>query len=531
MRLRLAVGVAVLGALAVIAIVLIVSGSGGSADAVRAGAPDGPGDSGDPASSPAPRLAARPPITIGRPVGQPIRAGFLGLSIEFQAVRAYTGRDPRHINPVLVQLIRNITPDQAPVLRIGGDSTDASWVPTAGLTPPREVTYRLTPGWFATTQALARTLGAKLIVGLNLAADQPVLAAAEARRDVSAFAGSLEAFEIGNEPNVYDVVAAYHTPSGGKVTSRPRGYDYADYLREFRATAAGLPRLQLAGPALATGPPPDKGSWIHSMPGFLSAQARMRTLTIHRYPLRNCFVHPRSPQYPTVAHLLAGYATNVLDNSVRRYVAIAHAHGRELRVDELNSVACRGKAGVSDTFAAGLWVLDALFGLARTGVDGVNVHTLPRAAYQLFKFSRAGGHWRASVPPVYYGLDMFARAAPPGSRLLKIGRPARGPRLSVWATRAPDGKVQAVLINKSARSQVVTLRPPPGTPGPATVLRMQAPGAHARRGVTIGGASFGAETSTGVLPPSHTQSLPPSRGAYTLSVPRASAALLTFGPA
>ena len=530
-RWRLVVGFAVLGAVAVIAVVLIVSGSGGSADAVRAGASAGPASSGDPASSIAPRLRPRSPITIGGPVGQPIKAGFLGLSIEFQAVRAYTGRDPRHINPVLVQLIRNITPDQAPVLRIGGDSTDVSWVPTPGVTPPPDVTYRLTPGWFATTVALARTLNAKLIVGLNLAADQPALAAAEARRDVSAFGSSLKAFEIGNEPNVYDIIPDYHTPSGQKITSRPRGYDYADYLPEFRATVAALPRLQLAGPALATGPPPDKGSWIHSMPSFLSTESRVRTLTIHRYPLRNCFVGPRSPQYPTVTHLLAGYATNVLDESVRGYVAIAHSHGRELRVDELNSVACRGKAGVSDTFAAGLWVLDALFGLARTGVDGVNLHTLPRAAYQLFKFSHAGGHWRASVPPVYYGLDMFARAAPPGSRLLKIGRPARGPQLSIWATRAPDGQVQAVLINKGPQSQVVTLRPPAGTTAPATVLRMQAPSVHARRGVTIGGASFGAETSTGVLPPSHTQSLPPSRGAYTLSVPRASAALLTFGPA
>ena len=59
-------------------------------------------------------------------------------------------------------------------------------------------------------------------------------------------------------------------------------------------------------------------------------------------------------------------------------------------------------------------MLDALFALAREGVDGVNMHTLPRSAYELFKFSHAGGHWSATVAPVYYGLDMFARAARAG---------------------------------------------------------------------------------------------------------------------
>ena len=45
-----------------------------------------------------------------------------------------------------------------------------------------------------------------------------------------------------------------------------------------------------------------------------------------------------------------------------------------------------GKRGVSDTFASALWVLDTLFNLAAVGVDGVNVHTLPGAAYELFTF-------------------------------------------------------------------------------------------------------------------------------------------------
>jgi hypothetical protein len=536
LRSRLPAGFGALGAfvlmvaVAAIAALAIKSHSGGSGRGAATLRPTSRAAPADPRPASEPAVPPRPAITIGGPVGRSVEPGFVGFSIEFPAIRAYTGHDPAHVNPVLIQLIRNLTPDQAPQIRIGGDSTDFSWVPTAAATPPPYVRYSLVPGWFETTAALARALGAKLTVGLNLAANQPALAAAEARDDVRAFGSALSAFEIGNEPNVYDVIAAYHTPTGGAVTTRPGGYDYDKYLPEFTAIKAAVAPLSLAGPALAAGPDPTQGSWIDTMGSFLNSQPRVRALTIHRYPLRNCFVGPKSPQYPTIPHLLASYATVGLDRSVERWVAVAHAHGRRLRVDELNSVACRGKTGVSDTFAAGLWVLDALFGLARTGVDGVNLHTLPGTAYQLFAFRHAGGSWEASVPPVYYGLYMFAQAAPPGSRLLAIGGAVRGPQLSVWATRAPDGQVRAVVINKSpTQRQTVTLRAPAGWAGTGTVLRMRAPGVAARGGVTIGGASFGVATDTGVLPPVHTQTVTAKGGSYSLVIPSGSAALITFG--
>ena len=62
-------------------------------------------------------------------MGRPIPPGFLGFSFEYQAVRDYTGSNPRAINPVLVQLIRDLNPNQAPVLRIGGNSADETWWP------------------------------------------------------------------------------------------------------------------------------------------------------------------------------------------------------------------------------------------------------------------------------------------------------------------------------------------------------------------------------------------------------------------
>jgi hypothetical protein len=204
-----------------------------------------------------------------------------------------------------------------------------------------------------------------------------------------------------------------------------------------------------------------------------------------------------------------------------------------LRVDELNSVACRGKADVSNAFASALWVTDALFSLARAGVDGIDMHTLPHTAYELFAFSRAGGRWQAQVRPVYYGLALFAQAAPPGARLLAVSRRGADSGLSVWATRAPDHRIRVVVINKSqARRKTVSLRLSAGSAGAGgmvSVERLLAPSAHAKRGVTLGGRSYGTVTRTGELAPFEVERTHVTHGRIILSMPRASAALITVG--
>ena len=486
------------------------------------------GGSGHPAPDPAVR------VTVGARTEGTVPAGFLGFSFEFQAVRTYTGTDPAHINPVLVQLIRNLTPGQAPVLRIGGDSTDISYVPARGVHPPAFVDYPLTPGWLATTSALSRALRARLIMGLNLAADQPGLAAAEARAFVRTFGrATIDALEIGNEPNVYSKITVDHIALGVPLAARPRTFGYPAFRAQFDAIAARTPTPTpaLAGPALAVGPTPGPGSWVQSMGSFLRRHRRLSMMTVHRYPLRNCYVPPSSAQYPSIPHLLAPYATEGLAASLRRWIAIAHAAGRRLRLDELNSVACRGKAGVSDRFASALWVTDALFSLARAGVDGIDMHTLPDSAYELFQFSEQGGRWSAQVRPVYYGLQLFARAAPAGSRILALHQAGSASTLSSWATRAPDGRLRIVLINKDPQGRrTVTVRLPAGTvAATAEVQRMTAPSVAAGSGVTLGGAGYGSSTGSGRLPAPRQQALAIRGGRMTVAVAPGSAALVTVG--
>ena len=139
-------------------------------------------------------------------------------------------------------------------------------------------------------------------------------------------------------------------------------------------------------------------------------------MTVHRYPLVSCFSKPGQAQYPTIANLMSPYSTVQLADGVKRWVAIAHAERRKLRVDELNSVACRGRDGVSNTFSSALWMTDALFSLANVGVDGVNVHTLPDSAYQLFTFAHTTAAGPARSRPSTTGCSCSPRRR----------RPARG---------------------------------------------------------------------------------------------------------
>ncbi len=479
---------------------------------------------GGPASS-AQAYSAQPlSVSVGTtPISPAIRPGFVGLSIEFWALRSYTGGNPRAINRVLVQLIRNLAPRQAPVLRIGGDSTDATWWPTSGVKPPPAVNYGLTDGWMRTTRALAAALGARLILGVNLEANDPKIASEEAGQFLRRIGRrQIEALEIGNEPDLYNAYPWYALPGGQIVFGRSPSYGLQSLIGQFSRWRAVLPTLPIAGPALATLP------WMNDLGQFLSAEARVRLATVHRYPLSSCEGNRGAADYPTIGHLLSAEATTALAAPVARYVGVANAHGAQLRVDEMNSVSCRGRRGVSNTFASALWGLDTLFEFARAGVVGVNVHTLPGAAYELFTFGNRRHHFTAFVHPEYYGLQLFARAAPPGSRLVSVTGGTGA--VKAWATRGPHGTVRVVLINLDRRAGRLVYVRVPRSGGFARVELLRAHGVGSTGGVTLAGQTYGDRTDTGRLKgaPRIARLLPLGYGnVYAVGVPAASAAMLT----
>jgi hypothetical protein len=467
--------------------------------------------------------AADTTITIGPTMPGPgLRPGFLGFSFEYWALENYAGLDPHAVNPVLVRLIRNLVPDQTASIRIGGVTSDRTWWPVAGVTRPPGAHYILTRSRLAVAKALAQATGARLILGIQFEANSPVEAAAESRAMIGVIGRRrIAGFELGNEPERY-AFAWFYKRNGVKVFGRPSSWQFGPFLRDYARIAHAMGSVPLAGPAIGS------YSWMLSLGRFLRTE-RVSLVTLHRYPLQSCAAGPGAPNYPTIGHLLSQDASVALADKFAPFVAMAHAHGRQVRNAEMNSVSCGDAHGVANTFASALWALDALFGMARIGVDGVNIHTYSGAADQLFSVKRPNSPWHVYVAPEYYGVLMFSQAAPPGARFLKVSGASSIRTLRVWATRAPNGRIHVVLINDAqGRPETLTVRVP-GKPMTATLERLQARTASSTGGVKLGGRGFGSDTTTGRLRSASPVRLASGSGAYVVRVPAASAAMLTLG--
>jgi hypothetical protein len=369
---------------------------------------------------------------------------------------------------------------------------------------------------------LARAVKARLIMGVNFEANSRVLAQAEVQAMLRNIGRNrIEAFELGNEPELYGSRPWYSTTSGHVAFGRPGDWYFSALNTDYARIAPALGALPLAGPTIGA------GSWMADLGPFLDSEPGIRVVTLHRYPLQNCSVGPDSPNYPTITHLLSQTASEGLAISLAPYVTIAHDHHLPLRSDEMNTVSCGYSHGVSNVFGSALWSLDALFEMAQVGVDGVNIHTYSGAGDQLFSFTKVGGHWRANVAPEYYGLLMFARAVPTGARLLPVAGATT--TLRAWATRSPGGATRVLLINDDpARAQTVNLHAS-ASRGGATMQRLQAPSVRATAHVTLDGQSFASNTtSAGLAGTPRVTHMFTATGAYTIRLGAASADLITL---
>ena len=458
----------------------------------------------------APATAAATPNT------RPLPSGFLGLSMQYKAFEQYAGTNPASVNPAFLNLIRQIAPDQSPVLRFGGDSTDWTWWPVPGMKQPPGVTYTLTPKWLQIARAMNSELHSRLILGINLEAGSVKLASAEANALVNGIGKqNIAGLEIGNEPELYSAFNWYRKAGVG-IKGRAPGWTETAFFKQFNQFAGVMPAgVPVAGPASGS------ATYLAELGAFLKGQPRVKLSTFHAYPLKHC----TPGKVLTTSQLLSTASTSGFAQAQAQYVNVSHKYGKLARLDEINGITCGGYGGVSNAFGSALWVLDTLFELDKVGVDGVNIQTVPASVQEIFG-PLAGDGGSMVVHPEFYGMMMFAQAAPAGSQLITI--PTTLPSsVKLWATRATDGTVHVVMINDNFAKPATVAVPLNSPAGPGSLEVLRAPHIGATSGVTLGGRTFGAATATGLLPPYQLQQVTASGGRYSVRIPPATAIMLT----
>ncbi|MEA2248048.1 MAG: hypothetical protein QOH46_2577 [Solirubrobacteraceae bacterium] len=416
------------------------------------------------------------PVRVAVQPGAPGRAvprSFLGLSMEWTSVEPFGGA----ARPGVVRLLRRLEAGtRSPLaLRVGGASADEAWWNPAGRPRPRTVLHDLGPGTLAAIERLSAALDAPVTVGLNLSLGDPANALALARAAQRRLSPRLEALEIGNEPDLYAVARTIGPVPVRRLRKRAR-YDPVAYEREAARYLDVLARDLRRPPRFVVGGLAGSPAWVRALPTVVDLlKDRPGALAVHRYALPGCVLDPDAP---TLRGRLLSEATRERLLGLRPLVALAHRRGLPLWVAELNSAPCGGAPGVSDTFAAALWLTDALFSLLRMGADRADVHTWDGAVYALFQ--RAGSE--VLERPPFFGVLAFARAAPRGSRLVPVRLEDAGP-VRAWATMDAAGTVRIALVNPAdGGRRAVRIAVAPGRPC-ALVRVTTAPSLDARHGI------------------------------------------------
>ena len=421
-------------------------------------------------------VAAAVPVTVAVNPGSAgsVGAGFAGFSFEKDRVGA--GMFDAH-DTNLVNLFRLLGPGY---LRIGGNQVDiVNWNAAGSGGSASEIA----PADVTKLAAFAKAAGWWVIYGINLKTNTPANAASEAAFAAHALGSSLVAFEIGNEPNVYDSEAAYEA-------------SFNTYVAAIRA------KVQQA---VFDGPETYRhGAWDAQ---FAADEKKngLAMLSMHMYIGSNTTA--------SIAGMLASNPSSFATDEAAIATAKAANGIPRWRMTEANSYFHGGAAGVSDVEAAALWSLDFMEGVAAEGGDGVNFHggTSAQATivYSPIVFN---GLTPTGVQGVYYGALLWKLA---GVGALHTASVSGGSGVSAFAI---GGNVVVDNKGTSAITAKVTLAAS-ATSGESYVLT--APSLTSKA-VTIGGSAVGADGAFAPVP----KAVAVHGRAMTVSVPAGSAAVV-----
>src|SRR5579883_1154085 len=426
----------------------------------------------------------------------PIPPDFMGLGYEISSVARPGLLHPA--NRVYLQLLRTLSPRG--VIRVGGNTSDyASYSPAGNAVSSPNATV-VNDAVLHDLGAFLQASGWKLIWGLNLGTGTEAGAVDAAKAVLAAAGDRLLAFEIGNEPDLFEY--AHH---------RAAGYGYSGWLADYRRSKAALrqsiPTIPLAGPDVAI-----LTDWVTE---FADDEGQDAVLLTHHYYREN--QNPTS----TIEKLLS--ADPSLQPKLDRLRAASQHCGAPYRICEVNSFSGGGRPGVSDTLASALWVLDYMFTILASGGSGVNMETGVNQLGFVSYYSPIGddeqGHYAAK--PEYYGMLAFSRAA--RGELLNLDLETASSGLKAYATRPNPNTSLLTVINKGSQPVTVLAATSPIQIRNASAVRLEGPSLDAKSGITLGGSEV---TPAGTWTPARPERIPVANSQARVELRPASAAIV-----
>ena len=282
----------------------------------------------------------------------------------------------------------------------------------------------------------ARAAGVKVIYSFRLKQGDPAESARLAAYIAAHDAEALDCYSIGNEPNAYDKTFESY---------------FADWKPHYDAILKAVPQAMFDGPSVFAA---DKNLFPEKLADAMVPAGHMAMISDHYYVMGNG---------PAAEKNLAGNRAHFLSNDSdtrfeKAYAAVGSklmTKGIPYRIDELNNCFHGGAKGISDTYTASLWALDATHWWAAHHILGLNYHTGewvgPDGSFSAQNYSaflhQTGGKGLEIRPPSY-GYLAFTQGAL--GRPLKVAVATTSEHsFTAYAYRADDGSVYVTLINKT----------------------------------------------------------------------------------
>jgi hypothetical protein len=423
-----------------------------------------------------------------------IPSRFMGLSYE-KLTMSYGYFHASNHN--LIALFRHLG---AGVLRLGGGYVDKLlWTPNATGTH-----QQISPANVDNLAGFLQATGWLCLYGINFATSTPALAAEEVAFAVSALGENLLGIEIGNEPDEYGIPGNYFA---GNWTFE----DFIDRWNSFRsAILQATPHVPITGPAAGGGN--HISTWTLPFAQAVTS-SELTLLTQHYYRASG------ASTTSTAAFLISPDTQLTTDLGILK--AGAQQLGIPFRISECNSFSNGGAAGVSNSYASSLWVLDFLFNVAMAGATGVNMHGGGNSPGYTPIADDSGAVIEAR--PEYYGLLLFALAGK--GTMLQTQLTAGSVDATAYAVRTPSGGLNLILVNKDSLQGLTLTIQANQTIQTASMQIMTGPSLAAVSGVTIQGATM---NNDGSFAPASAGTLTPAGDQTTCFIPALSAALISI---